>query len=84
MLTDVTKGNIDVVTFASPSAAINFAGALPAGDLHALMSKAHIAAIGQTTADAVRNLGAEPDIVAKESSARGLAEAIAAYYSHPS
>ncbi len=84
VLRELSSGTIDVVTFASPSAVNNFTGVLRTGDFRALAPKFHIAVIGQTTADAVRKLGAEPEIVAAESSARGLADAIALYYDNRS
>lgn len=71
---------IDVVTFASPSAVNNFAGAFPASVLSDVFQRTLVAAIGPTTAEAVRGYGVEPSIIAKESTARGLAEAIADYY----
>ena len=76
----IFHGEIDVVTFASPSAVNNFSAALPAGVLIEILARTRTAVIGPTTAAAVRSLGLEPDIVAAESSARGLAGAIADYY----
>ena len=80
VLRDMERGAIDVITFASPSAANNFAGILQGGDLRSMTPTVRVAVIGPTTADAVRKLGREPDMVAKESSARGLADAIAEFY----
>ncbi|HTY01187.1 MAG TPA: uroporphyrinogen-III synthase [Bacteroidota bacterium] len=84
ILEDLSLGKIDVVTFASPSAVNNFAGALGTGGVRVPDARYCIAVIGPTTAEAVRTLGAEPDIIASESSARGLTEAIASYYSNRS
>ncbi|MGA9119009.1 MAG: uroporphyrinogen-III synthase [Bacteroidota bacterium] len=80
LMLGLASGSIDVVTFASPSAVNNFAGILPDDDLRTLATQSHIAAIGPTTADAIRSLGAEPDVVAKDPSARGLTEAIASFF----
>ncbi len=80
VLRELTLGSIDIVTFASPSAVNNFVAILHAGDLRTLSAKFRIAVIGPTTADAVRTLGAEPEIIASESSARGLTNAIASFY----
>ncbi len=84
ILDALTSGRIDVVTFASPSAVRNFTGVLHAHDFASLASHFRVAVIGPTTAEAVRAFGVQPDILATESSARGLVEAIATYYgNHP-
>ncbi|MDL1894477.1 uroporphyrinogen-III synthase [Sphingobacteriales bacterium CHB3] len=72
-------GGCDVVTFASPSAAKNFNAVISAGSLR-LSRKTKIAVIGPTTRDAVERLGFYVDIEAKESTSRGLVEAIDEYY----
>jgi len=76
----VLSGEFDVVTFASPSAAANFASLFRAEELGAVPGQAKIAVIGPTTADAVRELGLPADVVARESTARGLVAAIEEYF----
>ena len=76
----LVRGEIDVVTFASPSAAVNFAKMFPASRLSEVSSHPRIAVIGPTTAEAVQGLGFAVDIVARESTTSGLVKAIAAYY----
>ena len=76
----VLSGEFDVLTFASPSAAVNFGTLFRAEELRAVRDHARIAVIGPSTADAVRGLGLEADIVARESTARGLVLCIDEYY----
>ncbi len=64
----------DVVTFASSSTARNFFSII--GE-----TRATIACIGPVTADAVRKLGREPEIVAGEYTIDGLVDAVTKYYS---
>jgi uroporphyrinogen III methyltransferase/synthase len=80
LIREITSGGVDVVTFASPSAVHNFAGILPEGDLRTVVLHTCIAVIGPTTAEAVRQCGVQPTIIAAEPSARGLSEAIAQYF----
>lgn len=77
----VLSGEFDVVTFASPSSAVNFGSLFRADELSAVPDNARIAVIGPTTADAVRALGLPVDIIARESSARGLVGCIDEFYS---
>jgi uroporphyrinogen III methyltransferase/synthase len=76
----VLSGEFDVVTFASPSAAVNFGTLFRAEELSAVPDHARIAVIGPTTADAVRGLGLPVDIIARESTARGLIRSIEEFY----
>jgi len=77
----VLAGEFDVVTFASPSAAVNFGALFLAAELSAAADHARIAVIGPSTADAVRGLGLPVDIIARESTARGLVLSIEEFYS---
>lgn len=70
-LRDAVK-DADIITFASSSTARNFFSII--GD-----TKATLACIGPVTADAVRELGREPEIVAKEYTIDGLVEAVEEY-----
>jgi uroporphyrinogen-III synthase len=76
----IFKGDIDVVSFASPSAVENFVRMMSRLSLTALRNHARIAVIGPTTRDAVERLGGTVDIVARESTARGLVKAMEKYY----
>ncbi len=77
----VLSGEFDVVTFASPSAAVNFGALFRADELSAVAGRARIAVIGPTTADAVRRLGLRVDIIARESTACGLVRCVDESYS---
>jgi len=76
----VLSGEFDVLTFASPSAAEGFRSLFSPQDLSAVPEHAKIAVIGPTTADAVGACGLPVDIIARESTARGLVQAIDDYY----
>jgi uroporphyrinogen-III synthase len=71
---------IDVVTFASPSAAVNFVSAIGEEYLARLKEVTTIAAIGPTTRKALSDLGMRPDIVADKPTVRSLVDAICAYF----
>jgi uroporphyrinogen III methyltransferase / synthase len=74
---DLLAGNgVDVLTFASPSAARYFALAVPSGQFQTLSPRPRIVVIGPTTAEAVRGLGYPVDAVSAAASAEGLATAI--------
>ena len=76
----LANGEIDVVTFASPSAAENFFKLVSPLDGARLSERTKIAVIGPTTGETVRRLGLDPDIVARESTVSGLVRAIELYY----
>ncbi len=69
-----TARTADLVTFASSSTARNFFSLAGA-------TEAKLACIGPVTADAVRELGREPEIVAEEYTIDGLVNAVVKYYS---
>lgn len=75
------SGSCDVIAFASPSAVHHCAALLAPLTLAAVRRRAAIAVIGPTTERAVRVEGTEPDIVAREATARGLIDAIERYFS---
>ena len=77
----VLSGEFDVLTFASPSAAGNFAALFGADELPLVPDRAKIAVIGPSTADAVRALGMPADIIARESTGPGLIRSIEEFYS---
>ncbi|HXX65428.1 MAG TPA: uroporphyrinogen-III synthase [Bacteroidota bacterium] len=76
----VLSGEFDVVTFASPSATEGFRSLFSPQDLSAVPDHAKIAVIGPTTADAVLACGLPVDIIAHDSTARGLVQAIDDFY----
>jgi uroporphyrinogen-III synthase len=83
------SGDFDVAIFSSPSAFQNLDSLLGAGRLAKLGESGHFAAIGPTTAKAMRDAGVRVHIEAQEASDAGLADAIVKYYlehhptSHP-
>jgi len=76
----VHRGEVDAIVFASPSAYHNLSDAMGAPRLAELSSRVDFAAIGPTTARALREAAARVAIEANESSAAGLADAIAKHY----
>ena len=76
----VQRGEVDAIVFASPSAYHNLSDAMSATRLAELSSRVDFAAIGPTTARALREAAARVAIEANESSAAGLADAIAKHY----
>jgi uroporphyrinogen-III synthase len=80
VLDRIRGAEIDVTIFASPSALHNLDGFLGAGELATLAERVQFAAIGPTTARAMREAGVRVHIEAEEVSAAGLADAIAKYY----
>jgi uroporphyrinogen III methyltransferase/synthase len=74
------RAQVDAVIFASPSAFHNLSAWIPAGELAALAQRVQFAAIGPTTARALREAGARVEIEAADTSAAALADAIAGYY----
>ncbi len=70
----VRNAEVDALAFASPSSAVSFAVAL--GGLGTVPGSVAVAAIGPTTAAACARAGRAPDVVAAESSAEALGEAV--------
>lgn len=75
------RGEVDVVTFASPSAVSSLAVSLGNGRARRLGELARIAVIGPTTALEAEMCGIPVHIAAGEATAEGLVEAIANHYS---
>lgn len=71
----IDQGKVDVITFTSPSTAINFSDIM-GEDIH-LPENIKIACIGPVTAAAVEKLGLKVDIVSKTYTVSGLVEALA-------
>jgi uroporphyrinogen-III synthase len=80
ILESIRKAEVDVVVFASPSAFENLRAIIAPAEVEELSKQVRFAAIGPTTAAAIRNGGAQVAIEANESSAAALAEAIAECY----
>jgi len=80
----IRKSEIDVLTFASPSAFHNFAELIGAETLRTISESAKLAAIGPTTARAIRDDGYAVAIEADEATSHGLAVAIAAHFERES
>jgi uroporphyrinogen-III synthase len=70
------RGEIDAVTFMSPSSAHGLAHALGRAELSVLSAHAVVASVGPTTSEALRALGAPPVAEARTRTAAGLAEAV--------
>ncbi|HXJ18336.1 MAG TPA: uroporphyrinogen-III synthase [Candidatus Polarisedimenticolia bacterium] len=77
----IRGGEVDVIAFASPSAFHNLSAAMGSNsELVALSTHVRFAAIGSSTARAMREAGVAVEIEASEASAAGLARAVAKYY----
>jgi uroporphyrinogen III methyltransferase/synthase len=81
-LNRVRHAEVDAIVFASPSAFNNLSRFLSVSDLADLSRRIQFAAIGSTTASALRGAGIRVAIEASESSAEVLAEAIVNFYQH--
>ncbi|MXY42777.1 MAG: HemD protein [Dehalococcoidia bacterium] len=77
-LAEVLDAGVDVVTFTSSSTVTNLV-ALLGGDA-ARLEGARVACIGRVTAETARKAGLNVDILAEDSTAGGLVNAIVAHY----
>jgi uroporphyrinogen III methyltransferase/synthase len=75
----LVAGEIDALSFASPSAADRFADCLDDA-ARAAVRRAVVAAIGDTTGEALRRRGLLPQVVPERAGARALVEALAAHF----
>ncbi len=71
---------VDTVTFASPSAVRNFATLMEGLTLADVGALSTLAVIGPTTRSALQEYGVDADILATESTARGLVDAVDHYW----
>lgn len=78
VLEQLRRGEADVVALASPSAFRNLVSML--GSEAGRLERVHVACIGPTTANAVRECGLSPAVVARESTIDGLVAAILQIY----
>ena len=76
----VLRGEVDVISFASPSAFHSLEEQAGASALRSLSERVAFAAIGPVTAAALREAGMRVEIEAAESTATGIAEAIVKHY----
>lgn len=76
-------GEVDAVTFLSPSSAVNFAAALGLPTLDRLAGRTIVASVGSTTSSALAELGAPADVEASDRTAAGLADALLAHFRLP-
>lgn len=76
-LASMETGEVDLVTFTSPSTVNNFLRLVAATDAQDVLKKVSIASIGPVTSEAIRAHGLVVDIEAKPHTVAGLAEAIA-------
>jgi len=79
VLTLLRAGECDAATFASPSAAEAMAEAMGGDEAAALSERVAFAAIGPTTAGAMRRLGMRVSVEAEERTFVGLARELAAF-----
>ncbi|MGH7838236.1 MAG: uroporphyrinogen-III synthase, partial [Candidatus Binataceae bacterium] len=80
LLAQILRAEVDALIFSSPSAFHNLSDCVGALALVQLSSHVQFAAIGPTTARALREAGARVEMEANESSAAGLADAVAKFY----
>jgi uroporphyrinogen III methyltransferase/synthase len=80
LLARLRSGEVDALIFASPSAFHIFSDCVGADEVASLSGRVQFAAIGPTTAAAIRSAGAQVEIEATEPSASCLANCIAMYY----
>ena len=79
-LARIRSGEADVIAFASPSTFHHFADLIGGDMLPGLAERAKFAALGPTTAGAIREAGLPVEIEAAEATSIGLARAIANYF----
>jgi len=71
----LTQGEVNAITFTSPSTVRNFLAMVGEGAVDAL-SRVVVACIGPVTAEAARDLGIRVDVVAREYTVEGLVNAL--------
>ena len=79
-LARIRQGGVDAIVFASPSAFHNLSDVLGRSAMAALADNTQFAAIGPTTAAAIRKAGLRVEIDASDPSAAGLADALVKYF----
>lgn len=76
----IRRSEVDSIVFASPSAFHHLARAISAAELAAISERVHFAAIGPTTARALRDSGVRVAVESAEPSIDALAAAIGKYF----
>lgn len=79
-LSELTNGQADAVLFFSPSAVLHFAESFGPEQLHMLQAKLAITAVGPVTAGALREAGVERVVVARDTTAAAVVEALEEYF----
>jgi len=79
----VRKSGVHAIVFASPSAFRNLSDEIGAKEFAGISSRVAFAAIGVTTARAIRDAGARCEIEADDASDKALTDALAKYYEMP-
>lgn len=74
------QGKVAAVTFTSSSTAINLAGILGPQEFRRLLKGVAVASIGPVTAETVRNLGVESQVVCEEYTIPALVEKMVEYF----
>ncbi len=74
------RGEVDMVTFASPTAFYNFEEAAGRKMLGSLARRVKFAAIGPTTSRAIREAGFEVAVASPQASAAAMVDAVAQYF----
>jgi uroporphyrinogen III methyltransferase/synthase len=84
ILQRIRRGEVNAIVFASPSAFHNLSAFIEPSELARLSTAIQFAAIGPSTAQALRESGVQVEVEANESSAAGIADAIAGHYERQS
>ena len=79
-LKKIANGQADAILFFSPSAVQHFAGLVGARQLHQIQGKLAIAAVGPVTANALREAGVQRAVVAQDTTAVSVLEALEEYF----
>ena len=79
-LARIRQGDADAIVFASPSAFRNLCDALGKSDAAALAARTQFAAIGPTTAAAIRDARLRAEIEASDPSAAGMVDALVRFF----
>lgn len=80
LLAAVRRGEVDVITFFSPSAFHNLAGEVGLEEMQGLRGRVTMAAIGPVTEDAIRGAGLAADVVARAATPAALVGALEEYF----
>jgi len=72
ILARIRRAQVDAIVFASPSAFRNLSDAMGGQVMNAISQQVHLAAIGPTTARAIRESGARVDIEVSDAASIGV------------